>query len=66
MEAAQKQMKIRLPQSMRDRIRERAAANRRSMNAEIVHYLDRALADPAQIKGSAEAATSPSHVTHNP
>ncbi|MBD8065630.1 Arc family DNA-binding protein [Devosia sp. PTR5] len=29
---------------MRERIRERAEANRRSMNSEIVHYLDRALA----------------------
>ena len=61
------QYPLRLPQGMRDRIRERAAANRRSMNAEIVHYLDRALADPAQTKGPAEvAASEPSHVTHNP
>lgn len=66
MEAAQKQMKIRLPDGMQDRIRERAAANRRSMNAEIIHYLDRALADRQEAKGPAEAATSPSHVTHNP
>ncbi|CAN7626001.1 Arc family DNA-binding protein [Aminobacter sp. LjRoot7] len=54
---------IRFPDGMRERIRERAAANRRSMNAEIVHYLDRAL-DAQEAKGPAEAATSPSHVTH--
>lgn len=35
---------VRLPEGMRDRIREHAKANRRSMNAEIVHYMDRALA----------------------
>lgn len=35
---------IRLPDGMRDRIRRRAEHNRRSMNSEIVHYLDRALA----------------------
>lgn len=35
---------IRLPEGMRDQIRERAAANRRSMNAEIVYWLDRLLA----------------------
>lgn len=57
---------VRFPHGMRDRIRERAAANRRSMNAEIVHYLDRALAAQQEAKGSAEAPTSPSHVTHQP
>lgn len=59
-------LSVRLPQGMRDRIRERAAENRRSMNAEIVHYLDRALAAQLEAKGPAEAATSPSHVTHQP
>lgn len=34
---------LRLPDGMRQRIRDRAEANRRSMNAEIVHYIDRAL-----------------------
>ncbi|WP_428054910.1 Arc family DNA-binding protein [Devosia oryzisoli] len=38
------QVNIRIPPDMRERIRERAEANRRSMNSEIVHYLDRALA----------------------
>lgn len=56
---------VRLPDGMRDRIRERAASNRRSMNAEIVHYLDCALGAQEE-KGPAEAATSPSHVTENP
>lgn len=58
------QVNLRLPDGMRERIRERAAENRRSMNAEIVHYLDRALAAQNE-KGPAEAATSPSHVTEN-
>lgn len=37
-------LSVRLPPGMRSKIREHAKANRRSMNAEIVHYLDRALA----------------------
>lgn len=56
---------LRLPDGMRDRIRERAAANRRSMNAEIIHYLDRALADQNEI-GAAPAATGPRHGSTNP
>lgn len=59
------QMKIRLPAGMRDRIRSNAEANRRSMNSEIVHYLDRALAAEEK-KGPAEAATSPSRGSSNP
>lgn len=51
---------IRLPDGMRDCIRNRAAENRRSMNAEIIHHLDRALSAQNE-KGPAEAATSPSH-----
>ncbi|MFD9897492.1 Arc family DNA-binding protein [Mesorhizobium sp. NPDC059025] len=57
---------IRFPDGMRERIRECAAENRRSMNAEIVHYLDRALSEHAQTKGPAEAATSPSHDHQQP
>lgn len=34
---------IRLPEGMRDRIRENAEASRRTMNAEILHYIDKAL-----------------------
>lgn len=59
------QVAVRMPTWMRDRIRERAEANRRTMNAEIVHYLDCALGAQEE-KGPAEAATSPSHVTENP
>lgn len=48
------QVKLRMPESMRARLRLSASANRRSMNSEIVHYLDRALAaeemnDPASV-----------------
>lgn len=53
---------IRMPMGMRDRLRRSAAINRRSMNAEIVHYIDRALAAD-ETKGPAEAATSPGHVS---
>ena len=56
------QFVVRLPHGMRDRIREQAAANRRSMNAEIVHYLDRAL-EAQEAKGAASAATDPRLVT---
>ncbi|WP_082555348.1 Arc family DNA-binding protein [Devosia sp. Root635] len=38
------QLNIRIPALLRDRLRESAEANRRSVTAEIVHYLDRALA----------------------
>lgn len=47
---------VRMPATMRDSIRERAAENRRSMNAEIVHYLDRALAAQNE-KGPAATAS---------
>ena len=54
---------IRLPAGMRDRIRERAAANRRSMNAEIVHYLDRSLDEAREAEGAASAGTDPRLIT---
>lgn len=50
---------VRLPDGMRESIRQRAAANRRSMNQEIVHYLDRALA-AGKNEGPAGAPTPPS------
>lgn len=56
---------LRMPDGMRDRIRRKANANRRSMNSEIVHYLDRALA-AEEAKGPAEVAASPSHGSSNP
>ena len=49
---------LRLPDGMRERIRQRAEANRRSMNSEIVHYLDRALAAENE-NGPAATAIAP-------
>lgn len=54
------QVNIRIPPSMRDHLRKRAERNRRSVNSEIVYYLDRALASENE-NGPAEAATSPDH-----
>lgn len=51
---------IRLPDGMRNLIRNRASENRRSMNAEIIHCLDRSLAGQGE-KGPESAATLPSH-----
>lgn len=34
---------VRLPDGMRERIRQQAASNRRSMNAEIVHCLEQTI-----------------------
>jgi len=45
---------------MRDLIRSNAAANRRSINSEIVHCLDRALAADEKNEGPAGAPTPPS------
>lgn len=50
---------------MRDRIREAAARNRRSMNSEIVHYLDSALDTQAQ-NGPAGTAIPPGLRSSNP
>jgi plasmid stability protein len=46
---------VRLPDGMRERIKDKASRNHRTMNAEILHVLDRALAadetkDPASVK----------------
>lgn len=46
---------VRFPDGLRDRLKEAAAANKRSMNAEIAFLLERSL----QEKGPAEGATSP-------
>lgn len=56
---------VRLPDGMRDRIRDNAAANRRSMNSEIVYHLDRALADENK-KGPAATAIAPDLNTTHP
>lgn len=57
---------VRFPPGMRDRLRARAAANRRSMNSEIVHVLDRALAAGEEENGPAAVAPAPSHGPNNP
>lgn len=49
---------VRMPEGMRARIKSNAAVNHRTMNAEIVHHLTRALADE-ETKSPATAATVP-------
>lgn len=48
---------IRLPVGMRDQIRANAEASRRTMNAEILHYIDRALS-PETKTATSEPASS--------
>lgn len=50
---------IRLPEGVRDRIRQNAEANRRTMNAEILHYIDRGLAG-SETKTATEQGCNPS------
>ena len=64
MKPDQAQFPLRISIPMRDRIRRSAEANRRSMNSQIEHYLDLALA--GEEKGAAEGATSPRHVHATP
>lgn len=52
-------MNIRLPDGLRDALKVRAAINRRSMNAELVFHLERALRD-------ADAATGEGLDNHAP
>lgn len=59
------QVNIRIPPKMRESIRHHAAANRRSINSQIVHYLDRALAAD-ETKDPAAAATAPGLVPAPP
>lgn len=49
---------LRMPDALRDRIRDAAGRNRRSMNSEIVFHLERAL--PAQDAAGDEAVESAS------
>lgn len=58
-QAAEKYI-VRFPDGMRDRLRQQAKANRRSMNSEIVHHLDRALAAENENGPDEVAASSPS------
>lgn len=52
------QFPLRLPEGMRDTLRQKAEASYRSMNGEIVYRLEQSLADDNEI-GAVEAATSP-------
>jgi hypothetical protein len=47
---------VRMPQGLRDRLRTSAEDNRRSMNAELIFHLDRAL--PLQVRRAATGAVS--------
>lgn len=47
---------VRMPDGMRDRIKEEAERNCRSMNAEIVFHLQRALFDPLEMKKGSVSA----------
>ncbi|MBY3119949.1 Arc family DNA-binding protein [Rhizobium laguerreae] len=42
------QVMLRLPDGMRDKLKARAAANRRSMNSEIIVCLEKAVASAAE------------------
>lgn len=59
------QYPLRMPIGMRERIRKSAEENRRSMNSEIVHHLDRALAEENE-NGPAATAIAPDLNTTNP
>lgn len=58
---------VRLPEGMRDRLRLSAEDNRRSMNAELIFHLDRAL--PLQVRkaatGEGSKAKAPVAVHYN-
>jgi hypothetical protein len=57
------QFVLRLPPGMRDRIKVSAVLNRRSMNAEIIHYIDQSLTEKV---GAAEGASSPRREPNQP
>lgn len=44
------QFNLRMPDGLRERIREKADENRRSMNSEIVKILENAIFDPLEMK----------------
>ena len=48
------QYTLRLPRGLRDRIKEEATRNRRSMNAEIIFHLEKAVYDPLEMKKGTE------------
>lgn len=49
---------IRMPEGMRERIRQNAEASRRTMNAEILHYIDKAMSP--ETKTATEQGCNPS------
>lgn len=59
------QYPLRMPPGMRERIRQSAENNRRSMNSEIVHLVDRALAAENE-NGPAATAIAPSQEHDQP
>ena len=50
---------VRMPNGLRDQLRDIAASNRRSMNSEIVLMLERALASAAATTGASFAGATP-------
>lgn len=50
---------VRFPEGLRDTIKEIAARNRRSMNAEIIYHLERAYSGEAAATGGSFAGTAP-------
>jgi plasmid stability protein len=56
---------VRLPDGMRERIKDKASRNHRTMNAEIIHVLDRALAAD-ETKDPASVGALPGHGSNNP
>jgi hypothetical protein len=58
---------VRMPDGLRDRLRASAEENRRSMNAELIFHLDRAL--PLQVRkavaGEGSKAKTPAAVRRN-
>lgn len=56
---------VRMPIELRDRLRDSASDNRRSLNSEIVHVLDRALA-AEKAKDPASVGALPGHGSNNP
>jgi plasmid stability protein len=52
-------MNIRLPDGLRDALKIRAAINRRSMNAELVFHLERALRGEEAATGDSFAGDAP-------
>lgn len=48
------QVNFRMPEALRERLKEVAQDNRRSMNAEIIYRLEQAIFDPLEMKKGTE------------